>query len=400
MRALLGSIQYMTDRLLRMASFRRHGKSGSVNLCAVAATMMLTGILLYMSMLSSPALFRGIMHDVVCEQKRLYVDGLSHQLNYLKPQGSQTTAEINSTHVTVAVDRHDHALISIQASQITVGCATTPASASHTSLQKDDHLADLSGIRTAGTSKVFSILIGVFTTARSTERRNLLRLAYGIQSSECAHVTVKFVVGKLKGSEEKLLVGLEILRHNDILILDCDESINGGKTFAFFSTLADSEIKYDYVMKADDDSYLRFDNLGRSLQRLPRTDLYYGYILPCENNDPHAWYMAGMGYLLSWDLVQWIRESLIPRENSVGTEDQLVADWFNEGKKAKNRVNKKPLFYDHPEFGGQCSHELIPETILIHQLKSQERWVNVLSYFEGYRMMSLFPKTQESESPS
>ena len=230
-----------------------------------------------------------------------------------------------------------------------------------------------------------SILLGVLTMASKVERRNIIRLAYGVQRTEVADVTLKFVIGKPKNDEEKLAVGLESLQYGDIIVLNCEENMNNGKSFMYFSTIAAMGFHYDYVMKLDDDSYVRTDNLAKSLAPLSRTDLYYGYVLPCENEDPYAWYMAGMGYILSWDLVQWVSESPDVRNNTAGTEDKLMGDWLNAGGKAKNRVSKKPLFYDHPEFGGKCAHELIPESILVHQVKNDKRWFDVLKFFEGNR---------------
>lgn len=233
------------------------------------------------------------------------------------------------------------------------------------------------------------ILLGVFSVASKVERRNLMRMAYGIQTTIQAQVTLRFIIGKPKSNEENLSVGLESLHYRDIMVLDIEENMNHGKSFTFFSSVAAMGVHYDYVMKVDDDSYVRLENLAKSLQPLPRNDLYYGYVLPCENQDAYAWYMAGMGYVLSWDLVEWVRDSPIPRNATEGTEDQLMGGWLNEGKKAKNRVNKKPLFYDHPEFGGQCAHELIPETILVHQVKNEKRWHDVLAFFESDRVVGL-----------
>ena len=235
------------------------------------------------------------------------------------------------------------------------------------------------------TSKV-SILLGVMITIPKAERRNLLRVAYGIQTSEHADVTLLFVVGKPKNEDERTMIGLEALQYGDILFLDCEENMNAGKSFMFFSTVAAVGIQYDYVMKLDDDSYVRVHNLGKSLFELPRTDLYYGYVLPCDNQNAYSHYMAGMGYVISWDLVQWVHESPIPRNLTVGTEDRLMGDWLNAGNKAKNRVSKKPFFYDHVEFGGKCAHDLIPETILVHQVKTPKRWNQVLNYFERHRI--------------
>jgi len=131
-------------------------------------------------------------------------------------------------------------------------------------------------------------------------------------------------MGKLKSDVDSLAVGLESLHHGDVMVLDIEENMNYGKSFTFFSSVAAGEVHYDYVMKVDDDSYVRLENLAKSLEPLPRVDLYYGYVLPCESQDAYAWYMAGMGYILSWDLVEWVRESPIPRNATEGTEDELI----------------------------------------------------------------------------
>ncbi|KAG0559310.1 hypothetical protein M758_10G094200 [Ceratodon purpureus] len=237
--------------------------------------------------------------------------------------------------------------------------------------------------------KNFSILLGVFSTASRIERRNIIRMAYGVQSTDIAQVTIRFIVGRPKTQSERLQLGLESLQYRDLIVLDMDENMNKGKTWRFYSTVAAMGVHFDYVMKVDDDAYVRIDNLASSLAEEPRTDLYYGYILPCENEDPYAGYMAGMGYIITWDLVEYISDSPIVREQTGGySEDRMTGDWLDKGGKAKNRVNKKPLFYDHPAYRGRdrCTHPLVPETILIHQVKTTERWMDVLQYFEGNRV--------------
>lgn len=245
-----------------------------------------------------------------------------------------------------------------------------------------------------------SILVGILTTASKVDRRNLLRVAYGIQPTATASVTIRFVVGKPHSDEEKLAVGLEALHYGDMLVLDCEENMNHGKSFTYLATVAAMAVPYNYVMKVDDDSYVRLENLAQSLQPLPRTDLYYGYVLPCENQDPYAGYMAGMGYVLSWDLVQWVGTSPVARNSTEGTEDKLLGDWLKAGGKAKNRVSKKPLFYDHPEFGGHCAHELVPNTILVHQVKNEKRWGDVLSFFERSRIAASIQPAVPTSTPA
>ncbi|KAJ6355412.1 hypothetical protein OIU77_005907 [Salix suchowensis] len=203
-----------------------------------------------------------------------------------------------------------------------------------------------------------------------------------------AQVDVKFVFCNLTKEDQKVLVALEIMRYDDIIILDCKENMNKGKTYTYFSSLPEMlndtdrpYPPYHYVMKTDDDTYFRLDNLVESLKPLPREDLYYGYVIPCRSMDPFVHYMSGMGYMISWDIVEWIRESPIPKNHLEGPEDKVFGDWIREGHRAKNRYNAKWSMYNFPEPPTQCTHELWPDTIAVHLLKNQEKWIQTLTYF-------------------
>ncbi|VVA28069.1 PREDICTED: beta-1 3-galactosyltransferase [Prunus dulcis] len=203
-----------------------------------------------------------------------------------------------------------------------------------------------------------------------------------------AKVDVKFVMCNLTKEEQEVLVALEIMRYDDIIILDCEENMNKGKTYTYFSSLAEMFNNtngvyppYHYVMKADDDAYFRLQNLVDSLKPLPREDLYYGYVIPCSSMEPFGHYMSGMGYLISWDIVEWIRESHIPKSHLEGPEDKTFGDWIKNGHRAKNRFNAKWSMYNFPEPPTKCTHELWPHTIAVHLLKNQEKWIRTLKYF-------------------
>ncbi|KAF5732870.1 beta-1 3-galactosyltransferase 16 [Tripterygium wilfordii] len=232
------------------------------------------------------------------------------------------------------------------------------------------------------TQSKFSIFIGILTRPDNYNHRHFLRLVYGIQSSPIADIDVKFVFCNLTKPEQRVLVSLEILRFNDIVILNCLENMNNGKTYSYFSSLPKILSKrYDYVMKADDDVFIRLKPLSLSLQHLPRVDLYYGFVIPCKSMNPHVEYMSGMGFLLSWDIVEWIGRSEIPRTETVGPEDKLVGKWLKIGGKGQNRFSDKPRMYDYPGTNGRCSHELIPETVAVHRLKKWHQWFHVLDFF-------------------
>ncbi|XP_021897953.1 hydroxyproline O-galactosyltransferase GALT3 [Carica papaya] len=234
------------------------------------------------------------------------------------------------------------------------------------------------------------ILIGILTLPDQYQRRHFLRLIYGTQSPKGAKIDVKFVFCNLTKEDQTVLVALEIMRYDDIIIMNCKENMNKGKTYTYFSSLPEMMNPtdgtgpyppYHYVMKADDDAYFRLDNLVESLKPLPREDLYYGYVIPCPSMDPFVHYMSGMGYLVSWDIVEWIKESEIPKKHLEGPEDKVFGEWIREGRRGKNRYNAKWSMYNYPEPPTRCTHELWPDTVAVHLLKNQEKWIRTLQYF-------------------
>jgi hypothetical protein len=62
--------------------------------------------------------------------------------------------------------------------------------------------------------------------------------------------------------------------------------------------------------------------------------------------------MEGMGYVLSWDLIEWISTNDLPRSDHNGNAD---TNCFR--------------------------HDFIPDSILVHRLKLDFEWVNTLKYF-------------------
>ncbi|KAG9455854.1 hypothetical protein H6P81_000362 [Aristolochia fimbriata] len=239
------------------------------------------------------------------------------------------------------------------------------------------------------------LLIGVLTLPDQYRLRNLLRLVYGTQKPvAAADVDVKFVFCNLNKDDQKTLVALEIMYYDDIIILNCTENMNQGKTYTFFSSLpqmfASSESRpYDYVMKADDDIYIRLEQLVEALVPLPREDLYYGFTIPCREMNPFNHYMSGMGYVLSWDLVEWIQSSDVAKNHTEGPEDKVLGDWLQMGDRGKNRYNAKPAMYDYPTnlAKNKCERELSPDTISVHRLKNQVKWIKTLRYFNATKKL-------------
>ncbi|KAJ3670619.1 hypothetical protein LUZ60_008045 [Juncus effusus] len=119
------------------------------------------------------------------------------------------------------------------------------------------------------------LFVGILTMPHLHERRHLLRSVYSMQKHNLrtADVNIRFVFCHSMSEEAKMFIALEIMQYNDIIILNCTENLNEGKTYTYFSTLPTIlEGRYVYVVKADDDAYLRFDNLAESLLDKPRID--------------------------------------------------------------------------------------------------------------------------------
>uniref|UniRef100_J3MXQ7 Hexosyltransferase n=1 Tax=Oryza brachyantha TaxID=4533 RepID=J3MXQ7_ORYBR len=232
----------------------------------------------------------------------------------------------------------------------------------------------------------FRLLIGVLTLPGRYERRHLLRTVYALQQPAVApraRVDVRFVFCRLGSPEDRVLVALEAMRYGDVVELDCPENMDNGKTNAYFSSVPPlfGDRAYDFVMKSDDDTFFRLPELAESLGRAPRQDLYYGCMVPCDYVRGSNEYMSGMGYVLSWDLVEWIVAAAPEIEGKTdGPEDRTLYSWLRRGGRGKNRVDVKPAMYNFPGWH-PCSHEFIPDTIAVHQLKDNGRWARTLRYF-------------------
>ncbi|KAK3138075.1 hypothetical protein QOZ80_5AG0364110 [Eleusine coracana subsp. coracana] len=242
------------------------------------------------------------------------------------------------------------------------------------------------------------ILIGIQTLPSKHARRNLLRTVYALQVQDhpslSRSVDVRFVFCNVTNPDDAVLVALEMIRYGDIIVLDCAENMDNGKTYTFFSTVARAfnttttkKSRYDYVMKADDDTYLRLPALASSLRGASRIDAYYGLQMPCdtENFYPFPPFMSGMGYALSWDLVAWVATSELSRRDRVGPEDMWTGRWLNLAGKGKHRYDMAPRMYNYKgESPDSCfRHGFVPDTVAVHMLKDDARWAETLAYFNA-----------------
>ncbi|KAI8827055.1 uncharacterized protein EV422DRAFT_23606 [Fimicolochytrium jonesii] len=225
-------------------------------------------------------------------------------------------------------------------------------------------------------------LVGLLTVPWKLQRRALIRATY--LQLKPPGIDFYFVFGRPNTPEEQHLLEWEHKLYNDIMIIDVEENMDSGKTYHYFTHVAKNvrDGKYKFIMKTDDDVWLHLPNLEKRLQGLPEQGTYFGRAV--QNS-----FMAGMGYVLSWDLVRWIAEDPFPEENKLGQEDAMVSFWLRRGDVLRNWISEDNEFYDDPQSGQGWAHAYTSGTILIHRLKNETMFIDATAHF--FETSSLSP---------
>ncbi|XP_037356323.1 beta-1,3-galactosyltransferase 6 [Talpa occidentalis] len=169
----------------------------------------------------------------------------------------------------------------------------------------------------------------VASAPRAAERRAAVRSTWLAAGAAGGDVWARFAVGTGGlGAEERRALEREQARHGDLLLLpalrDAYENL-AAKVLAMLAWL-DEHVAFEFVLKADDDSFARLDALLAELRaRDParRRRLYWGFfsgrgrVKPGGRWREAAWqlcdyylpYALGGGYVLSADLVRYLRLS-------------------------------------------------------------------------------------------
>ncbi|PLW58284.1 hypothetical protein PCANC_00848 [Puccinia coronata f. sp. avenae] len=250
-----------------------------------------------------------------------------------------------------------------------------------------------------------NVFVGVFSVDSAYERRHLIRSTYARHSrpidpntGQIAHnVQLKFVLGRPRIQHVRR-IALEMETYNDIVVLDIQENMNRGKTYAFLNWASENATipvyfhplhepkpktgingiggvikpdgmqtvnvgvgfkKADFIVKADDDSFIVLSELERHLRVAPRTMTYWGYLI-------RNLFMGGECYALSADLVNYVASSPKVLDHVTGAEDKKVAKWMRIHPNASqiNWVTERCWIYDHPKAGTTYAHGfLFPDEV-------------------------------------
>jgi len=287
------------------------------------------------------------------------------------------------------------------------------------------------------------LVIGVMSVADDYKLRQTIRSTwiYGGAAArgpeairaKSSPAVVLFVIGvkatkmNNKISDRQLcLLKAEQDVYGDLLMIGINENMNLGKTNDFFQ-LVYRKIPAEYVMKADQDAFLNIPSLLKELDSLPSCRLYFGF--PCEhapgNNNRDspskgkaikygsfdipagtdgsnpgsgiqaAGWMCGMGFVLSWDLVEFLATSEIvardaSRYASYAGEDIQIGLWLIAGSQDLNFAGDYFKFMDHPRHMPQQSdwntyaHTMMNDTVLIHLVKYDAQWEDVRTRYHPW----------------
>lgn len=166
-----------------------------------------------------------------------------------------------------------------------------------------------------------NLIILVISGPKNQHQRDTIRETW--LSELPGSVLARFVIGTQNiGPEAKSSVEREQFLHNDLLLVqDLEESYHSLTAKLMLSfRWADQTVDYKYLLKVDDDSFVRVDELLHELKLKPGERLYWGFFngrahvktsgkwmeknwVLCDRYLPYA---LGGGYVLSSDLVHYV----------------------------------------------------------------------------------------------
>ncbi|KAJ6720903.1 BETA-13-N-ACETYLGLUCOSAMINYLTRANSFERASE [Salix viminalis] len=209
------------------------------------------------------------------------------------------------------------------------------------------------------TRKRLVMLIGIFSTGNNFERRMALRRSWmQYEAARSGDVAVRFFIGLHKNSQVNLELWKEALVYGDIQLMPFVDyySLISLKTIAI-CIMGTKILPAKYIMKTDDDAFVRIDQVLTSLKEKPTNGLLYGRI--SFDSSPHRdrdskWYISneewphdayppwahGPGYIISRDIAKFIVRGHQERDLKLfKLEDVAMGIWIEQFKNSGQEVH-------------------------------------------------------------
>ncbi|XP_074307349.1 hydroxyproline O-galactosyltransferase GALT3 [Silene latifolia] len=220
------------------------------------------------------------------------------------------------------------------------------------------------------------LVVGVFSTGNNFERRMALRRSWmQYEAVRSGSVAVRFIIGFHKNAEVNHDLWREAQAYGDIQLMPFVDyySLISLKTIAV-CILGTKILPAKYIMKTDDDAFVRIDELLASLKTKTTNGLLYGLI--SFQSAPHRdkeskWYISneewpkdsyppwahGPGYIISRDIAKFIVQGHQKRDLKLfKLEDVAMGIWVEQ---YKNSGNKVKYFTDERFYNAGCDTDYI-----------------------------------------
>ncbi|XP_031254152.1 beta-1,3-galactosyltransferase GALT1-like [Pistacia vera] len=260
-----------------------------------------------------------------------------------------------------------------------------------------DDVVDLTALKSAPLQRHQSLdlFVGVFSTANNFRRRMAVRRAWmQYPNVKNGTVAVRFFVGLHKNQMVNEELWNEVQTYGDIQLMPFVEyySLITWKTIAIciFGTQV---VSAKYVMKTDDDAFVRVDEVLASLNR---SNVSHGLLYGLINTDAHPhrstdskWYISpeewpestyppwahGPGYVVSHDIARAIAKRNKGRLKMFKLEDVAMGIWIAELKKdglEVTYINEQRVYNEGCQDGYVVAHYQSPREMLCLWQKLQE----------------------------
>lgn len=264
--------------------------------------------------------------------------------------------------------------------------------------EDSEHVIDLEALKSPPLSsqRLLNLFVGVFSTANNFKRRMAVRRTWmQYPAVRSGAVAVRFFVGLHKNKIVNEELWNEAETYGDIQLMPFVDyySLITWKTLAIciFGT---EVVSAKYIMKTDDDAFVRIDEVLASLQRISTTrGLLYGLIN--SDSQPHRnpdskWFISseewpeenyppwahGPGYVVSRDIAKAVvKMNNGGRLKMFKLEDVAMGIWIAEMKKEGLKVryeNDEKIYNEGCKDGYVVAHYQGPREMLCLWQKLQE----------------------------